>query len=471
MLRRNHKTTRLFYQILQHAILGVIGWEDMAKSSSIFVCQNCDSQFSRWQGQCGECGKWNTLVETSFSGTSQKKSAHRAKAQAKVIKLSDVKIKSGSGQRSSTGMGEFDGVLGGGMVAGGVVLLAGHPGIGKSTLLTQLAIEVGKRETVLYVCGEESPEQVKLRIDRLMGESSPDIRLLPSVDTDEIVATIETTPSLGLVIVDSIQSLSSEALTGMAGSVGQVRESSNRLIRVAKDTQVPVFLVGHVTKEGSIAGPKVLEHMVDVVLELSGERTGAFRILRTVKNRFGPTDEVGVFAMGDGGMREVTNPSEAFLEESQTGVPGSVVVAVMEGTRPVLIEIQALVVQSQLAMPRRVTRGVSLNKIQLLAAVLQKRCNLAGLGTSDIFVNVAGGINVVEPAADLGIALAIASSLQGKAMGKKVAVFGEVGLLGEIRKVAYTDKRSREARKLGYEQVIGPMNYKNLREVVKAVLK
>lgn len=362
-------------------------------------------------------------------------------------------------------------MLGGGMVAGSVVLLAGHPGIGKSTILTQLALSVGVSGTVLYVCGEESPEQVKLRVDRLVGEKLPDIRLLASVDTDEIVATIESLENLSLVIVDSIQSLSSEDLSGMAGSVGQVRESSNRLIRAAKDTQVPIFLVGHVTKEGSIAGPKVLEHMVDVVLELSGERTGAFRILRTVKNRFGATDEVGVFAMGDTGMREVVNPSEAFLEESQSGVPGSVVVAVMEGTRPILVEIQALVVSSQLAMPRRVSRGVNINKIQLLSAVLQKRCNLSGLGTSDIFVNVAGGIDVVEPAADLGVALAIASSLSGKPLGKKVAVFGEVGLLGEIRKVSFLDKRIKEAQKLGYTTVIAPDKHRNLREVVKEVLK
>jgi DNA repair protein RadA/Sms len=368
-------------------------------------------------------------------------------------------------------MGEFDRVLGGGMVAGSVVLLAGHPGIGKSTILTQLAMTVGLTGEVLYVCGEESPEQVKLRVDRLPSKKKPDILLLPSVDTDEIVATMEARPDLALVIVDSIQSLSSDALTGMAGSVGQVRESANRIMRAAKDTNVPVFLVGHVTKQGSIAGPKVLEHMVDVVLELSGERTGAFRILRTVKNRFGATDEVGVFAMGDRGMQEIINPSEAFLEESQAGVPGSVVVAVMEGTRPVLVEIQALVVPSQLAMPRRVSRGININKIQLLAAVLQKRCNLSGLGMADIFVNVAGGIDVVEPAADLGIALAMASSLLSKPVGKAVAVLGEVGLLGEIRKVAYLEKRIKEAKKLGYRTVIAPDKYKNLREVVKQVLR
>lgn len=442
----------------------------MAKSATVYECENCGAQRPKWSGQCSDCGKWNTLVETVVIPSKSGKKLSTPHL-GKPLMLSQVQVRPGNTSRVSTGMGEFDRVLGGGIVAGSVVLLAGHPGIGKSTILTQLALSMGQVGTVLYVCGEESPEQVKLRVDRLPASKQLDIRLLPSVDVDEIVATVESMDQLSLVIVDSIQSLSSEELTGMAGSVGQVRESTNRLIRTAKTQQVPVFLVGHVTKEGSIAGPKVLEHMVDVVLELSGERTGAFRIMRTIKNRFGATDEVGVFAMGDAGMREVTNPSEAFLEESQVGTPGSVVVALMEGTRPILVEIQALVVSSQLAMPRRVTRGVNLNKIQLLAAVLQKRCNLSGLGTSDIFVNVAGGIDVVEPAADLGVALAIASSLLGKPIGKKVVVFGEVGLLGEIRKVAFLDKRIKEAQKLGYMDIIAPDKFRNLREVVKKALQ
>ncbi|MFC1653917.1 DNA repair protein RadA [Patescibacteria group bacterium] len=455
----------------------------MAKTSSIFVCQNCNAQYSKWMGNCSECGEWNSMVE-SVVESSKKSSFSGKKSVSRTVSLSKVKIQRGSKGRVTTGMGEFDRVLGGGVLPGSVVLIAGHPGIGKSTLLTQLSMIVGKNKVakrgrpvkedgkkVLYVCGEESPEQVKLRSERIVDKNINDIQLLSDVNVDTICSTIDSLSDLSLVIVDSIQSIFTEDLSGMAGSVGQVRESTNRLIRIAKRKQVPVFLVGHVTKEGSIAGPKVLEHMVDVVLEITGERTGAFRILRTIKNRFGATDEVGVFEMSDGGMNEVTNPSKAFLEESQTGTPGSVVVAVMEGTRPVLIEVQALVVPSQLAVPRRVSRGVPVNKIQLLSAVLQKRCNLGGLGTSDIFVNVAGGMSLVEPAADLGVALAIASSLKGKALPTKTVVFGEVGLLGEVRKVSYLEKRTKEARKLGYTNVISPEKHRNLRQVVGGVLK
>jgi DNA repair protein RadA/Sms len=253
----------------------------------------------------------------------------------------------------------------------------------------------------------------------------------------------------------------------MAGSVGQVRESSQRLLQAGKKHGIPVFLVGHVTKSGTLAGPKVLEHLVDAVLDLTGERTGAYRILRASKNRFGATDEVGVFSMSDKGMEEVANPSAAFLEESQTGTPGSAVVAIMEGTRPVLVEIQALVINSQLAIPRRVSNGISINKVQLLTAVLQKRCGLVGLGTSDIFVNVAGGIHIKEPAADIGIALAIASSLKNQSLPVKLAVIGEIGLLGEIRQVSFLNKRVAEAKKLGFSQVVAPNKYKNLNQVVK----
>ncbi len=440
----------------------------MAKTTTVYTCQKCDAQSPKWVGRCPECGEWNSLVEGVITRTKDGKTG-KSKTSSKAIKLSKVKLESGKKGRQATGIGEFDRVLGGGIVPGSVVLIAGHPGIGKSTLLTQLAMQVFGG--VLYVCGEESPEQVKMRITRVSKDKKSDIFLLPDTDVDNICANIGSLEDLSIAIVDSIQTLNTEDLSGMSGSVGQVRESTYRLIRKAKETKTAVFIVGHVTKEGNIAGPKVLEHMVDVVLEITGERTGAYRILRTIKNRFGATDEVGVFAMGDGGMKEVVNPSEAFLEESQMGIPGSVVVAVMEGTRPVLVEVQALVVQSQLAIPRRVSRGVPVNKIQLLSAVLQKRCGLSGLGSSDIFVNVAGGINLVEPAADLGIALAIASSFKGKALSKKTAVFGEVGLLGEIRKVSYLEKRIKEAKKLGYSQVISPKKSKNLRQVIKEVIK
>lgn len=458
----------------------------MAKDRSVFVCQQCQTEHSKWSGQCAQCGEWNTLVETVVS-KSVVKFGERSRVNAgRALSLSEVKVQRGTRGRSESGMTEFDRVLGGGIVPGSVVLVAGEPGIGKSTLLTQLALNLSRgKGKVLYVCGEESPGQVKMRVERIeegkkSGPGRPripgkndDLLLLPETNVDIISSTIESISGesdLSLVVIDSIQSLTTGDLMGMAGSVGQVRESAQRLSKIGKRLKVPIFLVGHVTKQGSIAGPKVLEHLVDAVLELTGERTGAFRVLRAVKNRFGATDEVGVFEMADSGLAEVLNPSKAFLEESQQGTPGSVVVAVMEGTRPVLVEVQALVVSSQLAIPRRVTHGVSVRKVQLLSAVLQKRCRLGGLGTSDIFVNVAGGIHVVEPAADLGIALAIASSLMNRSLPKMTAVVGEVGLLGEIRKVAWLDKRIKEARKLGYSRIVSSKEYKSLSKVVKKFL-
>ena len=476
----------------------------MAKTKSVFTCQNCAATHPKWAGQCSNCGQWNTLVETVVSTAKSNSKNQKSKLVGPApISLGQVKIKKGTAGRVLSKIGELDRVLGGGIVPGSVILVGGEPGIGKSTLLTQLALEIAnsKHETtntkqitknnkqtskqiisnldirnsnlnhqVLYVCGEESPEQVKMRADRLTHNSKPtthNVLLLPETNVDSIIAIIESTPGLSLVIVDSIQSMYTEDLSGMAGSVGQVRESAQRLLNIGKRLSLPIFLVGHVTKSGTLAGPKVLEHLVDTVLELTGERTGAFRILRAVKNRFGATDEVGVFAMSDLGMIEVTNPSEAFLEERQTGVPGSVTVAVMEGTRPILVEIQALVVTSQLAVPRRVVNGLSVNKVQLLSAVLQKRCGLSGLGNSDIFVNIAGGISVREPAADLGIALAIASSLKNQPVPDKLVAIGEVGLLGELRRVSFLEKRQNEAKKLGYSQIIAPGSYSTLRQVAR----
>ena len=460
----------------------------MPKEKSVFVCQNCGSETPKWSGQCPTCGQWNTLVETVvFTKVKGQKSKVKS-LTGDVIKLSEIKLTSTTNQRLSTGIGEFDRVLGGGIVPGSITLVAGEPGIGKSTLLTQLALNVGKVQkvgearkeernntsrtlptshtSILYVCGEESPEQVKLRVDRLPSNRSTNLLLLPETNVDIICATIGNEKGIGLVIIDSIQSLFTEDLTGTAGSVGQVRESAQRLLRIGKQLRLPIFLVGHVTKEGSIAGPKVLEHLVDTVLELTGERTTAFRILHAAKNRFGPTDEIGVFEMAASGLKEITNPSQAFLEESQTGVPGSAVVVIMEGTRPVLVEIQALVVKSQLAVPRRVARGIPVSKVQLLAAVLQRRGYLAGLGEADIFVNVAGGLTVSEPAADLGIALAIASSLTNRPLPVKTAVIGEVGLLGEIRRVSFLEKRLKEAQKLGYSRIISPDKAKTLRQAL-----
>jgi len=437
----------------------------MAKQVSRFVCQNCGVEHPKWSGQCSSCSQWNTLVETVVAV--KKKTSFGGGVQGKQpIRLSQVKGK--QADRQKTGIGELDRVLGGGMVGGSVVFLAGEPGIGKSTLLTQLALEI-ERE-VLYVCGEESPEQIKLRVDRL-GKKGVGAKLsfLAETNVDEIIASVQ---SIGkkpsLVIVDSIQTVRTDDLSGMAGSVGQVRECSYRLLNMAKEMGIPVFLVGHVTKVGTIAGPKVLEHLVDTVLYLEGDKKHTFRILRAQKNRFGSVDEVGVFLMTDRGLTEVKNPSDLFLEERQKNVAGSCVVATMEGTRPVLVEVQGLVIPSQLAVPRRVGTGVDQRRLQLLTAVLSKRCRLP-LGQMDVYVNVAGGLRLTEPAADLGICLAIASSLKNKVVPARMAMVGEVGLLGEIRKVSWLKKRVVEAKKLGYSRVIGPDQVKTLVEAIKVL--
>ena len=435
----------------------------MARQISKFICQNCGAEFPKWAGKCENCDQWNTLVETTIQV--QKRGLNKAGSAKgrKPIKLSEVKER--AVEREKTGMAELDRVLGGGLVAGSVVLLAGEPGIGKSTILTQLAMKFSGE--VLYVCGEESPEQIKMRIKRLKSDKVEPCQLafLAETDVDVVVESIRgLVKKPGLVIVDSVQTMNTQDLTGMAGSVGQIRECSNRLLNVAKELSIPIFLVGHVTKEGAIAGPKVLEHLVDTVLYLEGDKRHIFRILRSQKNRFGSVDEVGVFLMTDKGLEEVANPSDVFLEERQKNAAGSCVVAVMEGTRPVLVEVQALVVPSQLAVPRRVGTGVDQRRLQLMTAVLTKKLGLP-LGTMDVYVNVAGGLNLKEPAADLGICLAIVSSFKNKVVGSKTAVFGEVGLLGEIRQVSFSKKRQEEAKKLGYSLVKGPDQIKSLREL------
>jgi len=435
----------------------------MARQVSRFVCQQCGFESPKWAGQCDGCGKWNSLVETVV--VVRKGKTRQGFGGVKPIRLSEVR---GKGvDRVKTGIGEMDRVLGGGMVPGSVVLLAGEPGIGKSTLLTQLSLSLSKQ--VVYVCGEESPEQIKLRINRLTVPQGKSLSFLPVTDVDEVIASISgMTKKPDLVIMDSVQTLSTGDLTGMAGSVGQVRECSYRLLNMAKKTGITVFLVGHVTKQGAIAGPKVLEHLVDTVLYLEGDKRHVFRILRAQKNRFGSVDEVGVFLMSDKGLTEVKNPSDVFLEERQKNVAGSCVVATMEGTRPVLVEVQALVIPSQLAIPRRVGTGVDQRRLQLLVAVLSKRCRLA-LGQMDVYVNVAGGLRLMEPAVDLGVCLAIASSFKNKPVAEKTAAIGEVGLLGEIRKVSFLEKRVEEAKKLGYSKVIGPEQVKNLLEAIRGL--
>ncbi|MFH0942603.1 MAG: DNA repair protein RadA [Candidatus Beckwithbacteria bacterium] len=436
----------------------------MAKSVTHFICQNCGAEFPKWAGKCEQCDQWNTLVETMVIRSKKGLGRSGSVKGREPIKLSQVKER--AVEREKTGIGELDRVLGGGLVPGSVVLLAGEPGIGKSTILTQLAMKFS--EEVLYVCGEESPEQIKLRVNRLKSSelrASLKLAFLAETDADVVVESLRgLNKKPGLVIVDSIQTMSTQDLSGMAGSVGQVRECSNRLLNLAKELSIPIFLVGHVTKEGAIAGPKVLEHLVDTVLYLEGDKRHVFRILRSQKNRFGSVDEVGVFLMTDKGLEEVSNPSDVFLEERQKEAPGSCVVAVMEGTRPVLVEVQALVIPSQLAIPRRIGTGVDQRRLQLMTAVLTKKLGLP-LGTMDVYVNVAGGLNLKEPAADLGICLAIVSSFKNKAVNLKTAVFGEVGLLGEVRQVSFGKKRQEEAKKLGYSQTVGPEQIKSLREL------
>ncbi len=447
------------------------------------------TSFPKWSGQCSNCGEWNTLVETVSEKPTAAKNQKTGTKQfdpASVVSYSQVGSIDQPKKRISTTMGEFDRVLGqdkegSGMVPGAVMLIGGEPGIGKSTLLTQLVVQLlgspaqlKNAKPILYLAGEESPNQIALRIRRILEDEhikiaantlNEHLLFVTTTDVDQLVTIIaQHKPSL--VIIDSVQTLATEDLIGSSGSVGQLRESTERLINIVKKLDIPTFLVGHVTKEGTIAGPKVLEHMVDAVLELSGERTGQLRFLRAIKNRFGATDEVGVFQVHEYGLSEVPNPSDLFLEQKDKPSPGSATVCVIEGTRPLLVEVQALVVESQLAMPRRVGRGVQLSRIQVLAAVLQKHCRMP-LGSTDIFLNVAGGFSVTEPAVDLGLAMAIVSSYRNMPLPPQTVFIGEVGLLGEIRNVSYLERRIKEAKRLGFINVISRSSHTSLQAVLK----
>lgn len=430
------------------------------KSSSTFVCQNCSYQSSKWLGQCPECNSWNTFVETVVASTPKGFGGGKQVEAQAASPISLKQIASQKLSRISTPYRELDRVLGSGLVPGSLTLLAGEPGIGKSSLLTTVVAKLKG----LYVLGEESPQQVKLRVERM--ELPDDFEVLAETNAETIAATIQNQP---VVAVDSIQTAWTSKLMGVAGSVGQIRESAQILLQAAKATNVPVILVGHVTKEGAVAGPKVLEHLVDTVLQFEGEAIHEYRLLRAVKNRFGPTDEVGVFAMQDVGLVEVKNPSDLFLQApGQVRPPGSVVMATMQGMRPVLVEIQALVNPTQLAIPRRIGTGVDLKRLQIICAILERHAGLK-LGDKDVFVNVAGGLNLKEPAADLAICMAIASSCKNKPLPEKTVAVGEVGLLGEIRKVSFLDKRVKEANSQGYGSVMTAQSYHYIREAVKSV--
>ncbi len=425
----------------------------MSKKRTRFVCEACGAMQLKWMGRCPECGEWNTLVETVLSEpSSDSNSISAAAGEARAFSLSD--IASNTHDRVTVPIEELNRVLGGGIVPGAVVLLGGDPGIGKSTLLLQLASIMSERDgRALYVSGEESLQQIKLRASRLSLDSSQ-LYVLSETSLERILHQIEEMEP-NLIIVDSIQSIYTEGRGASAGSIGQVRDCATSLLRLAKTRNIPTFLVGHVTKSGSIAGPKALEHIVDTVLYLEGERFHTYRLLRSVKNRFGSTNEVGVFEMCDKGLLEVPNPSQMFLEERLGHASGSAVAVTMEGTRPILVEIQALVSQSSLNYPRRTCNGIDTNRLLLLSAVLGKRVGLK-LGNQDIFVNVVGGLHIREPAVDLAIAVAIASSYYNRPVFADLAIFGEVGLAGELRRVSQSERRCREASKLGFEHILMP---------------
>ncbi|MBF0308854.1 MAG: DNA repair protein RadA [Magnetococcales bacterium] len=423
----------------------------MARERTRFLCGECGEDHPRWEGRCSSCGAWNSLQAFHEAAGSQKSAPSVAGSLAVPVPLAQVELL--EGQRLMVGISELDRVLGGGMVAGSAVLIGGDPGIGKSTLLLEAAAALGSRETVLYVSGEESALQLRLRSARL-GLSGQGVWILIANSLEEVVAAVEKQRPR-VVVVDSVQTLSSANLPAAAGTVSQVRECAQRLIQLAKRLNTVLFLVGHVTKEGQLAGPRVLEHMVDTVLYFEGERGHDYRILRAVKNRFGATDEIGVFAMGEQGLVEVPNPSEVFLAQRARGAAGSVVFAGVEGTRPVLVEIQSLVTPSPMAQPRRTTLGIENTRLAMLVAVLEKRLGL-GLFTHDIFLNVAGGIRVAEPAADLAVAVSLHSAFRNRGIDPGLMVFGEVGLAGEIRGVAKAELRLKEAEKMGFTRCLLP---------------
>jgi len=450
----------------------------MSKPSSVFVCQSCEESYPRWQGQCNSCGGWNTLVEQALEKkTNSKFLISKRETSQKIIKFSEVGRAKATKNRFSSGIGELDRVLGGGIVPGAVILLGGEPGIGKSTLLTQLVIKLLSPQPlldkILYVCGEESPSQISLRIARILDKEhkSSQLEQLSFITTNNVdeLCLILQKEKPSLVIVDSVQSMQTEDLSGAAGSAGQIREAADRITNAAKVSNIPVFLVGHVTKDGVIAGPKILEHIVDAVLDLSGDRLGDLRVLRTLKNRFGATDEVGVFKINEFGLEEVSNPSEIFLEHGQVGVPGSAIACIMEGSRPLLIELQALVNRTNLAMPRRVGRGIELSRIQVLAAILEKHCHLS-LGERDVFASAAGGFRVKEPSIDLALAIAMTSSYKEKKSPQNTIFIGEIGLLGEIRRVPFIERRIKEAKRLGYKKIISRASHQHLKNVLKELM-
>ena len=453
----------------------------MPKAKTIFFCQNCGFESSKWMGQCPTCKEWNSFAEEPQASTKKTAAGNVRKDTPQPKTLSEIEMNQAA--RMSTGMGELDRVLGGGIVQGSLVLVGGDPGIGKSTLLLQVCqnlSDAGKK--VLYISGEDSLQQIRLRAER-MGSFTEHLLILCETDLQAVRETI-TRLQPQVVVIDSIQTMYNESVSSAPGSVSQVRESTGVLMQIAKTQNITVFIVGHVTKEGVVAGPRVLEHMVDTVLYFEGDRYASYRVLRGVKNRFGSTNEIGVFEMRTSGLAEVANPSEYMLEGKPENASGSIVACTMEGTRPVLLEVQALVCQSSLAFPRRTADGTDLNRVNLLMAVLEKRAGLR-VSSCDAYINIAGGIRMNEPALDLGIVLAVASSMKDTPIDEKTIAFGEVGLSGEVRSVTMPEQRVREAKKLGFDTVILPMScmkqaarvdgihltgVRNVREAIQAIL-
>ena len=432
----------------------------MVKSKARFVCQNCGATYSKWAGKCENCSEWNTLVEHIPDDADLGKNAvSRGRFSGKILEsvsINDI-IPSDSSARLTTGFKDLDSVLGGGFLLGSVSLLTGQPGIGKSTLLMQICAEISKSEPVLYISGEESAGQIKLRAERL-GASSEELHFASSTSGNDIAQTIES-GQFKFVVVDSIQTLSLAELTSAPGNVSQVTNCGNLIIRAAKASDTAVVIVGHVTKEGTLAGPKVLEHLVDVVLNFEGDRYGGFKTVRAIKNRFGSTTEVAIFEMNKEGLVEVKNPSAALLAERQN-TDGSIILSTVEGSRPILVEIQALATPSSFGYPKRTASGFDINRLNLLIAVLERRTKLK-LSDKDIFINVVGGLKIQDSAADLAVCLAIASAVAGRKLPEDYVVFGEVGLGGEIRSAFRPDQRIAEAKKIGFKHAIAPVTVKD----------
>ena len=428
------------------------------KSRTVYICQNCGSESAKWGGKCLSCGEWNSLVEETIGEKTPKSlrsSTHSSSRAGSPIAIPE--ISTDLDIRISTGIKELDRVLGGGIVKGSLVLVGGDPGIGKSTLLLQLCNGISKAQTVMYVTGEESLPQIKLRAERLNVLHS-NIFILAETNVSDIISTVERDKP-GLVIIDSIQTMFMENISSMPGSVTQVRESTAELMRMAKSHNIPVFIIGHVNKEGVLAGPKVMEHMVDTVLYFEGERNHTYRLLRTVKNRYGATNEIGVFEMTNTGLCQVDNPSKMLLSGRPNKVSGTCVACIMEGSRPILIEVQALVSKTSFGNPRRLATGLDYNRMSVLTAVLEKRSGMF-MGNYDIFINVVGGIKLDEPAADLSVILALSSSVKDIPITDDIAAIGEVGLAGEIRNVTNIDLRIAELSRMGFSRCIVPGNHK-----------